>query len=304
MAPRSNKRPRDEKKRIPVLKHATDELFQHSFQKYKVVHLPSVFRNGISTTCNEKSTEMLSWDDLKDTFTELNEDDKKSWCIENGNNKNGKETITSPTDFLDPKQEKHENGYAYCSFLIQHEKKVKEKVLSRAPLSTLPFGSKWDYGPSIWVFFGRNKSSKRDLQGRPEHTDSVSHDGTWHYQLSGTKTWYLRPTKKLLDHMKSNGVNDFSESDVIQVDCNKGDVLIVNTALWWHQTVIPCQPNPSVSYARDFFMEDNKQRNNDESADGGMTNVDGLYASNDIEQGTVIFTENGTLCRERSENVL
>jgi hypothetical protein len=58
--------------------------------------------------------------------------------------------------------------------------------------------------------------------------------------------------------------------------------------------VIPCQPNPSVSYARDFFMEGSKQRNKDESADGGMTNVDGLYASDDIEQGTVIFTENGT----------
>jgi hypothetical protein len=58
--------------------------------------------------------------------------------------------------------------------------------------------------------------------------------------------------------------------------------------------MIPIQPNPSVSYARDFFIEDNKQRNKDESADGGMTNVDGLYASNDIEEGTVIFTENGT----------
>eukprot|EP00980_Cylindrotheca_fusiformis_P002362 scaffold543_cov119-Cylindrotheca_fusiformis.AAC.29 len=286
MSPRSNKRPREEKKRIPVLHNATEEAFQEAFQRYKVVHLPSVFQNGISTT--SKSTSVVSWVDLHDIFTKLNEEDKKSWCIENGKANNGKET-TAPADFLGPKTKDNENDFAYCSFLIQHEKNVKENFLSRAPLSTLPFDSKWDYGPSIWVFFGRNESSpKKDLQGRPEHTDSVSHDGTWHYQLSGTKTWYLRPTKKLLDHMESNGVHDFSESDHIQVDCEKGDVLVINTALWWHQTQIPCQSNPSVSYARDFFMEGSGKTM---SPDGGMSNVDGLYASNDIEEGTVIFTE-------------
>lgn len=303
---RSNKRRREETDRIPVLQNAKDAMFHDAFQKFKVVHLPLVLQNGVSTTCKNVNS-ALTWDDLKNAFAKLNEEDKRSWCIENGTKQNGKQISTSPTDFLDREQAKPENDYAYCSFLIQHETEVKEDVLSRVPLSTLPFGRKnWDYGPSIWVFFGRNQlSNEKDLQGRPEHTDSVSHDGTWHYQLSGIKTWYLRPTKILLNHMERNGVHDFSESDVIQVDCHEGDVLVVNTALWWHQTVIPCQPSPSVSYARDFFMENNKQQQcKDGAKDGGMTNIDGLYASNDIENGTVIFTEAGTYYRERNSNVM
>ena len=244
--------------------------------------------------------------------------------------------------------------------------------------------------------------------GRPEHIDSISHDGTWHYQLSGIKTWYIRPTDTLLQQMQmqmqmqmqinksqsqsqSSNVSDAHEkeecdnvsnqSKSIRIDCKKGDFLLLNTRLWWHRTELPVQVQPltstststftilprndndndddndekrqnqekdkthqasvivpSVSYARDIYLPSNfwykkssdkennpnhdhdndgddndeweevenegcKQEqqvekdgdgdddNDDEKEEDTMTNVDGLYAANDIEPQTVIFTE-------------
>jgi hypothetical protein len=180
-----------------------------------------------------------------------------------------------------------------------------------------------------------DKTNIDDLQGRPEHTDSISHDGTWHYQLSGIKRWILRPTKQLLRHfqtvltddeMKEWNNNNHQGDDRIQIDCKEGDVLIVNTRLWFHQTILPPQYNPSVSYARDFWINKSNNANPSSSCSGKrdpddldrpnksssslsspasktpppatgcgscsrMTNLDGLYATDDIEPGTVIFTE-------------
>lgn len=180
-------------------------------------------------------------------------------------------------------------------------------------------GSGWDYEPCLWIFFGRNNSANgKDLEGRPEHTDQISHDGTWHYQLSGTKRWLLRPTPQLLRSWKQNKENIASDGDddndgdlgkgdsiieeaeeepkQIGIDCRQGDVLIVNTRLWRHQTILPTQTEPSVSYARDFWI--NKTRKSDNArndANAGqkstMTNVDGTYAMDDIAEDTIIFKE-------------
>lgn len=213
----------------------------------------------------------------------------------------------------------------------------------------------------------RRRREPDDLLGRPEHTDSISHDGTWHYQLSGTKRWCIRPTKKLLTHFdqlhepyewddtttisstnfyyqrqnkkskstfgKDKKLDNGKESDSIndcktgtgsiQVDCHQGDVFIINTRLWYHQTILPPQPDPSVSYARDFWLRPKRETRNanneadqttttaESTNDGGkstrvrmnddddddptkgitMTNIDGLYAVEDIEEGTIIFRE-------------
>ncbi|KAL3935668.1 MAG: hypothetical protein SGBAC_008862 [Bacillariaceae sp.] len=331
MSPRNNKRKQFETKpNIPVLANPSREEFQDAFDTYKAVHLPLFLQqqntpppppprtiedpasNDLPCCCdsdpNLKSAP-FSWKDLKQVFADLQEEDKKSWCIENGkvhhdaegnaDNNSTKDAYGGALDFLDPKDEAEEKAkekdFAYCSFLIQNDNRAKQEALSRFPLSTLPiFAEKWAYGPSIWVFFGRNQFGTEEMQGRPEHTDSVSHDGTWHYQLSGIKKWHLRPTIKLLEHLKATrGVDDLSKSDVIQVNCNAGDVLVVNTALWWHQTKIPPQPDPSVSYARDFYLDASKMDAADmiEEDGGGMTNVDGMYASDDVDAGTVVFTE-------------
>jgi hypothetical protein len=295
-SPRSNKRPRVENQ-APSLKNPTETSFAHVFEKFQVVHLPCAIRNGILTTC--KSSQTFSWRDLKSAFKKLDEIDQKSWCIENG--KSGEDNASSlPSDFLEASLDDKGNDHAYCSFLVQEDEIAKKRLLEQVPLSDLPFGNQWHYGSSIWVFFGRNKScGNKDLQGRAEHTDSVSHDGTWHYQLSGSKIWYIRPTKKLIEHMKRLGVDSFSETDSIRINCNVGDVIVINTRLWWHRTVIPQQLDPSVSYARDFYLEDqqetdNTKANRTEKEAGEMTNVDGLYASDNIGKGTIIFTEEGT----------
>jgi U3 small nucleolar RNA-associated protein 6 len=164
--------------------------------------------------------------------------------------------------------------------LIQKDTQVLQETLKRLPFCEF-HNKDWSYAPCLWFFVGRssNVEGHDDLQGRPEHTDSVSHDGTWHYQLSGSKRWYLRPTEELLETVP--------DSASVCIDCEEGDVLVVNTRLWWHRTVIPRQPNPSVSYARDFYMTPTETT----SGDASMSNVDGLYAANDVEEGTIIFTE-------------
>mmetsp|Transcript_22835 Transcript_22835/g.35227 ORF Transcript_22835/g.35227 Transcript_22835/m.35227 type:complete len:435 (+) Transcript_22835:50-1354(+) len=331
-------------KKITLLQKNELNSFLDTFHTYKAVFLPQILKNGVSSTCTQNEGQRISWDKLMNLFGELNEDDKASWCIENSGGKNKTEENTSPNEFLNPhekpvnrnqNQEKNaaqndNHARGYCSFLVQHDAEVKKNTIERLPLSELPFsGDKekfvWKYGPSIWFFFGRNpkrsadNTANKDLQGRPEHTDSVSHDGTWHYQLSGRKIWYLRPTAQLLKHFEEVGGKQMagewskasSSSNSIKIECKEGDVLVVNTRLWWHRTVIPTQNEPSVSYARDFFLNmikdgnhqvipasnniDNrsseKSSDNNDDACGGMTNVDGLYASDDIEVGTVIFTE-------------
>jgi hypothetical protein len=57
--------------------------------------------------------------------------------------------------------------------------------------------------------------------------------------------------------------------------------------------MIPVQDEPSVSYARDFWTDETKRRqhNSDGATGTTMTNVDGLYATNDIEAGSILFRE-------------
>ena len=287
-----------ENRSIPVLKELlTNKTFEETFLKYKLVHIPKGIENNVTDSTCEPSHTPLSWKDVKEVFLNLNQKDKDSWCVENG--ESGK--TLSPENFLDPKKDENDDCTGYCSFLVQNDQNAKKDMLDRVPISDFSFETKFYYGPSIWVFFGRNIKSKNSLQGRPEHTDSVTQDGTWHYQLSGTKTWFVRPTQNLLEHIKEfGGENDWCESDVIQIDCNEGDLLLIDTCLWWHRTVIPSQPSPSVSYARDFFLQDPSLTQDEASStvsltdeNEGMTNIDGIYASRDISSGTIIFKETG-----------
>ena len=260
----SRKRPRldpPEAITIPVLHDIEDhQAFFYAFCKYQAVFLPAIARREMTT---------LTWKDLSKLFESMEKDDQDSWCIENGTTV---DSSVTPTDFLQAQQD------GYASFLLQKCKILQDTTLERLPVSELP-GTQWTYGPCLWFFFGVNSSSK-ELPGRPEHTDSVSHDGTWHYQLSGCKRWFLRPTDELLKR-----VDDVRPCTVT---VQEGDVLVVNTRLWWHRTVIPSQPEPSVSYARDFFTS---AAASDQKAEEPMSNVDGLYAANDIEEGTILFTE-------------
>jgi U3 small nucleolar RNA-associated protein 6 len=265
----SRKRPRSEKPpfHIPVL-HDTHNL-EDAFCNYQAVHIPKI-------ALVHKRENTFKWTDIGTLFQSL-EKDRPSWCVENG-----RPDILLPSDFFLAQT----LNVGYGSFLLQKDTQVLEETLKRLPLVELQSTNNWSYEPCLWFFFGSNVQGKDDLQGRPEHTDSVSHDGTWHYQLSGSKRWYLRPTTELLETLP--------DATSVCIHVEQGDVLVINTRLWWHCTVISPQPNPSVSYARDFYMTSTTNNNTTSSsgdASSSMSNVDGLYAANDVEEGTLIFTQ-------------
>lgn len=346
----------DEIRSIPLLDLQeqaviTHSAFREAYDYHQAVHIRGykpTHHSSSTSKENDNNTTFFHADDVRNLFDSLADQDKESWCIENKANHNNSDKVidncnTKPQDFL----QNNKKGRGYCSFLVQHSKEVLEDLLAtRLPMVHLPVtrekvaeeeeGSssddddsnssimKVDYGPALWLFFGKNYSSaaaNETLLGRPEHTDSVTHDGTFHYQLSGTKIWHLRPTLELIEAMRNSNKmqcqskccpsnkkrkvdqDDSASSDKndnkirIQVECKEGDILLLNTRLWWHSTTIPCQEVPCISYARDIYFT--PQQNNDSEhhteqtndREFSMTNVDGTYAANDIEADTILFTE-------------
>jgi len=76
------------------------------------------------------------------------------------------------------------------------------------------------------------------------------------------------------------------------VECQQGDMIMLNTSLWWHQTAIPCtktaKDNLSLSYAMDFHINREGEQAN---ATSDMTNIESLYAMKDISEGDFVLTE-------------
>jgi U3 small nucleolar RNA-associated protein 6 len=236
----------------------------------------------------------------------LDREDRKSWCVEN-HDADDRGPVIDPVDFLSSAEC---DARAYCSFLIQNDRDSFDRVVARFPVPEFGWDDELVHERAVWIFFGRNPVGNPELDGRPDHTDSVSHDGTWHYQLSGKKEWNLRPSSGLLRHFdrilprRATSEGWTPEELRLTVMCSERDVLMVNTRLWFHRTRIPAQRVPSVSFARDFrFPSDDDDADADdaegqvaddggqEAEPGGMSNLDGLYARADIDEGTVIFTE-------------
>ncbi|KAL7515163.1 hypothetical protein ACHAXN_012565 [Cyclotella atomus] len=289
--------------KVPTLDLSTSKCipktdFDDAYSKHQAVHI-----RGFNA-----ADETIAAADIQALFQSLEARDKDSWCIENKSN-DSKEV--KPSDFLDVNSKIHKG---YCSFLVQHSEIAVNDLMNLLPVVDLPItggnsidsvdNMKVKYGPCTWFFFGKNYTStetahsKKPLLGRPEHTDSVSHDGTWHYQLSGTKIWRIRPTDELLDRINRSSDGDSKKrklndgqgkgDDTIELECKQGDILLLNTRLWWHSTVIPMQDSPSISYARDVYFESDAA---DEPNQQSMTNIDGTYAAQDIEAETILFTE-------------
>ena len=310
-----------------------------AFEEYQAVYLPGYAGGGSPGTPH-----LLRWEELGSVYERLGDADKESLCIEHRfaeeqNQNSGRDggTPAAASRFLCSKADPRASGY--CSFTVQNDTKALSEMLERLPVkdpvaeaeptlpsapAPAPAGDKgaagWSYEPCLWIFFGRNRANaggNADLEGRPEHTDQISHDGTWHYQLSGTKRWWLRPTPQLLRRWEKErngpkrrraggssesggafegenegpGDEDRGLPEPLSIDCREGDVLVVNTRLWKHRTVLPTQPGPSVSYARDFWTREREAPGASKGGTGAMTNVDGLYAADDIEENTVVFTE-------------
>ena len=174
---------------------------------------------------NSKKQATLGWTDLQKLFSRLNESDQESWCVETNQGTTKKEL--TPETFLTPKRTHHR---AYCSFLVQKDQEAYTQTESTLPVIELP-GVEWSYESALWMFFGRNPPGNKDLPGRPDHTDSISADGTWHYQLSGTKKWIIRPSEELLQHMSGtlnpSDFRNWSTSSKVEINCRQGDVLVI-----------------------------------------------------------------------------
>ena len=270
---------------IPVLDFSiatsdSEELSQ-LYWKYQIIHVKGDKAKAVALMPSTNSQTALCWEDIGSLFEQLNEEDQATFCVET--KVDGSSKALQAKSFLSSHPSNAKNQ-AYCSFLLQKSTKLYSDTIQRLPFQGFP-NTTWTYEPTVWFFFGRNLIGSTNLDGRPEHTDSVSHDGTWHYQLSGSKRWIIRPTSELLNRVQSPGLATTSE---FFIDCHEGDILIINTRLWFHRTVIPPQRLPSVSFARDFRIGDALLQ---ETSPCNMTNVDGLYATEDISKGTVVFTE-------------
>lgn len=247
-----------------------------AFRDFQIIHL----RNAAATfNDTKKKRNVLKWQDIYKLYSDLNDEDKASWCVET-------KGAAATSEFLSSSST---DERAYCSFLIQKDKDILRKTIGRLPISHFPWNetSEWAYEDALWLFFGRNQLGNINLDGRPEHTDSVSHDGTWHYQLSGTKRWFLRPTEEL-EASLANKSRLVPKDQTLHIDCKEGDILIINTRLWFHRTMIPPQRKPSISYARDFRL---KNDDPNIAIANGMTNLDGMYATTAIDTDTIIFRE-------------
>jgi hypothetical protein len=188
------------------------ERYAALFAKYRLLHFCNV------TPTTPKGKRSFTWSDIGSLFGGLNDKDRESWCVET----KGEKAI-APVKFLKSDSSKDR---AYCSFLVQHTQNAYNDTLAQLPLTDLPWlASKYEH--ALWIFFGRNPKSMTDLAGRPEHTDSVSHDGTWHYQLSGRKRWFLKPTEAFLNKIDPDSYLHVIQETGICVECNEGDVLVL-----------------------------------------------------------------------------
>lgn len=327
---------------VPIIhghENISSQSFLELYQKTQVV----LFRDCFSKD-DVKPENLFSSKDMFHLFQRLDKD-KDSWCVENSSafpDNSPNEREQQQKNFL--RNDSKCNGY--CSFMVQNDIAVKNDLLRKyLPATRLPFSSSnndnendhtnsssselsMKYGPCLWFFFGRNNAPNNNapLKGRPSHTDSIVHDGTWHFQLSGKKEWYIRPTRELLRRWnkgeteekggKTTNGESKNESAGYRVECQTGDFFLINTRLWWHETQIPSSVEPSISYARDLYLIDKNgnadETLNEESGDemgnegSRMTNVDGLYAADDIEISTIIFKEDTMpdceLCRSIDPN--
>lgn len=201
----------------------------------------------------------------------------------------------------------------YVSCILQDSKEAVDAYLSKCPVKDPPFvGRPWGkfrHSLPLWLFVGRHAVPAKALNmcGRPEHTDSVTHDGTWHYQAYGEKHWHLRPLDSAAEWAGLAPVFSEENQTLLHVQCKPGDVLMINTRLWWHHTDLPSTARAahgvSMSLARDFYcpaaalpakaaeLQADGADETSEEADGDFSNIDGIYAKTNVRKGDVVLRE-------------
>ena len=170
--------PLPQRYKVPSLKAADDgsfswRAFLHDYTVHKVVLLRSF-----------QDTRGFGLRDVSDIF-ERSASAKKTWCTEN------KLRARVERNWLDPSNQRA-GGSWYASFILQEDQELLAKVVHSLPLSELTqqhshfaktaneTKSTWSHTNSVWFFVGSNTNpDATPMKGRKEHTDAISHDGTW-----------------------------------------------------------------------------------------------------------------------------
>ena len=341
------------------------------YQRHQIL----LVRNGSHSSCNISAVTLLY--DIYDRFGTTM---AKNWSIENAGTSTNHDQL-SPLSVLErisshhaakKRSRNHLPGSFYVSCILQSDRNdLQSQFLAACPYTVPPFfpqkkdaSAAWGHvthSAPVWLFMGRHQQVENNdeplskkgtkkavttaataaLTGRVEHTDSVSHSGTWHHQLLGSKTWYVRPLieakewgtvpiladfhqpassgEKSTRRSQRVGRKTASTSDWrLRIECQTGDLLLINTRLWWHCTSLPLTTTDdvdaewSVSFARDFYcpqaaallvdppsyvspgLDSSSSNSNSSSSTSSSSgtkeefcNVDGIYAAKNVRKGQV-----------------
>ncbi len=101
------------------------------------------------------------------------------------------------------------------------------------------------------------------------------------------QVWYIRPNQ---EGEWQRGCPRTEHEEPLRVPVEAGDLIMINTALWYHRTEIPntqaAADGVSFSYARDFHIGPREGEGVDSEVE--MGNLDDTWATDDIAKGTVV----------------
>jgi len=272
------------------------------------------------------SSALYSCEQLAEEWREDAEWVGREWTIENGAS-----CSSGPRKAVDVLGTAPEwpQGSWYCSAILEGGFSQR-RVLRNIGLPPALGSKRLEHGEAVWVFVGRHDPVGEEtppLSGRGEHTDEVFHSGTWHIQTEGTKVWRVRPNRdawpadapapahlgpergqptkrqgKQKRKVSERG-SDQLEPEALMLECRAGDVLLINTRLWFHSTSLPAQAGLSMSVARDFYLDappDAPHRRPAASAAGAslgasMTNRVGPVAGRGMGAAELVLSESPVL---------
>ena len=188
---------------------------------------------------------------------------QEHWTVENRGDYETEQPLMEPALIKDLA-----NTSFYVSTIIN---KTEEHALAAmVAMMPPPPIAKATHNGGAWLFVGKNgpsgenrKRKRSSLMGRAEHVDDVTHSGTWHYQLSGAKIWYIRPNKDFWDlgyvpdiASCATTLSEQTEKGTwrLKIQVQEGDVFVLNTRIWFHCTELEESNDWSMSHCKRFLF--------------------------------------------------
>jgi len=142
--------------------------------------------------------------------------------------------------------------------------------------------------------------------------DEVTHSGTYHIQVAGTKTWIIRPhpdsflseeflldddgdseyegglLSKLPGAEREEGIGRTHKNNCwrLRINVEEGDVFVLNTKIWYHCTELNYTPGSSsewsISLAQDFYLP--------------------VPCPKDVKKGDIVYGYDGEIEKEKEDD--